>query len=128
MLELPQETLAKVLLGCLGSTSMSQEVSVSYQAVKSKVYKLIDALVEGEKDEAEVQDSMRRWWNLIHPADRPIAQKYLLMVLERSHASLGAISDGLFTCKEFAAVSEPKSDKRLKLQQTVKQAMVSNIV
>ena len=36
---------------------MPQEVSVSYQAVKSKVYKLIDAAVEGEKTEAQVQES-----------------------------------------------------------------------
>jgi hypothetical protein len=67
---------------------MPQEVSISYQAVKSKVYRLIDALVEGSKTESEVQESMRRWWKLIHPADRPVAQKYLLAVLARSHASL----------------------------------------
>ena len=71
---------------------MPQEVSISYQAVKSKVYKLIDALVEGDKTEAEVQESMRRWWNLIHPADRPVAQKYLLMVVRKSNASLGAMT------------------------------------
>ena len=66
---------------------MPQEVSVSYQAIKSKVYRLIDALVVGEKNEAEVQESVRRWWTLIHPADRRIAQKYLQMVLERSSSS-----------------------------------------
>ena len=31
---------------------MPQEISVSYQAIKSKVYRLIDALVVGEKTEA----------------------------------------------------------------------------
>ena len=62
---------------------MPQEISISYQAVKSKVYKLVDAMVEGEKTPTEVQESMRRWWSLIHPADRPVAQKYMLMVLER---------------------------------------------
>jgi len=41
---------------------MGQEISVSYQAVKSKVYKLIDALVEGSKTPAEVQLSIQRWW------------------------------------------------------------------
>jgi chaperonin GroEL (HSP60 family) len=56
---------------------MPQEVSVSYQAIKSKVYRLIDTLVVGEKSEVEVQESIRRWWELIHPTDRPIAQKYL---------------------------------------------------
>ena len=37
---------------------MGQEVSVSYQAVKSRVYRLIDSLVEGAKTEQEVQESM----------------------------------------------------------------------
>jgi hypothetical protein len=74
---------------------MPQEISVSYQAVKSKVYRLIDALVVGEKNEAEIQESIRRWWSLIHPADRPVAQKYLLAVLGTSAAALEAISDGL---------------------------------
>jgi hypothetical protein len=74
---------------------MPQEISVSYQAIKSKVYRLIDALVIGEKTEAEVQDSIRRWWDLIHPADRPIAQKYLMAVLVRSGSALDAISEGL---------------------------------
>jgi len=43
----------------------------------------------GEKSEVEVQESIRRWWELIHPADRPIAQKYLLIVLARSFQALG---------------------------------------
>lgn len=74
---------------------MPQEISVSYQAIKSKVYRLIDALVVGEKNEGEVQESIRRWWDLIHPADRPVAQKYLLMVLGRSASALDAVGDGL---------------------------------
>ena len=76
---------------------MPQEISVSYQAIKSKVYRLIDSLVVGEKSEAEVQESVRRWWALIHPADRPIAQKYLLMVLGRSATALEAMGDALLT-------------------------------
>jgi hypothetical protein len=76
---------------------MPQEISVSYQAIKSKVYRLIDALVVGEKNEAEVQESIRRWWDLIHPADRPVAQKYLLMVLGRSASALDALGDGLLS-------------------------------
>jgi hypothetical protein len=76
---------------------MPQEISVSYQAIKSKVYRLIDALVVGEKSEAEVQESVRRWWSLIHPADRPIAQKYLLMVLGRSNDALDAMGAELLS-------------------------------
>jgi hypothetical protein len=76
---------------------MPQEISVSYQAIKSKVYRLIDALVVGEKSEAEVQESVRRWWSLIHPADRPIAQKYLLMVLGRSNSALDAMGSELIS-------------------------------
>lgn len=76
---------------------MPQEISVSYQAIKSKVYRLIDALVVGEKSEAEVQESVRRWWSLIHPADRPIAQKYLLMVLGRSNDALNAMGAELLS-------------------------------
>jgi hypothetical protein len=94
---------------------MPQEISISYQAVKSKVYKLIDALVEGSKTESEVQESVRRWWQLIHPADRPVAQKYLLMVLGRSSSSLGAITEGLVTFKEFKPISEIREQKVPKL-------------
>ena len=72
---------------------MPQEISVSYLAIKNKVYKLVDAVVAGEKSEADVQDSVRRWWSLIHPADRPIAKKYLLTVLGRSMSALEAIAD-----------------------------------
>ncbi len=89
---------------------MPQEISVSYQAIKSKVYRLIDALVVGEKTEAEVQESIRRWWDLIHPADRPVAQKYLITVLGLSASALGAIGDGLTTTAEVEA-----STKRMKL-------------
>ena len=71
---------------------MPQEISVSYQAIKSKVYKLIDAAVEGEKSEQQIRESMQRWWKLVHPADRAVAQKYLLRVLERSHASLNSMT------------------------------------
>src|SRR5579859_1354814 len=75
--------------------SMNQEISISYRAVKSKIYKLIDALVEGEKSEAEVQESIRRWWKMVRPDDRRVAEKYLAMVLNKSNASLLAIRDGI---------------------------------
>ena len=71
---------------------MPQEISVSYQAVKSKVHKLMDAAVEGEKTNQQIVESIERWWKLIHPADRAVAQKYLQQVLEKSHASLNAMA------------------------------------
>jgi hypothetical protein len=107
---------------------MPQEVSISYQAVKSKVYKLIDAMVTGTKTESQVQESMRRWWKLIHPADRPVAQKYLLAVLERSHASLGAMADGLCSFKEFEAVRESSSEKPPKMHPVPHQSQFSSPV
>lgn len=76
---------------------MPQEISVSYQAVKSKVHKLMDAAVEGEKTSQQIMESMERWWKLIHPADRVVAQKYLLQVIEKSHASLSAMAHVLST-------------------------------
>jgi len=106
---------------------MGQEVSVSYQAVKSKVYKLIDALVEDAKNEGDVQESMKRWWKLIHPADRPVARKYLLTILAKSNASLGAITDGLIQFKEFEPVRESHDHKMPKiLSQMTTTNQVSN--
>ena len=93
---------------------MPQEISVSYQAIKSKVYRLIDSLVVGEKNESEVQESIRRWWDLIHPADRQVAQKYLLAVLDRSSSALEAIGDGLCAGGSEPAYSSLPA-KRLKL-------------
>jgi hypothetical protein len=94
---------------------MGQEVSVSYQAVKSKVYKLIDALVEDAKTEGDVQESMKRWWKLIHPADRPVARKYLLTVLAKSNASLEAITEGLVQFKDFETIRDSDVEKLPKL-------------
>ncbi len=108
---------------------MPQEISVSYQAIKSKVYRLIDALVVGEKSEAEVQESVRRWWSLIHPADRPIAQKYLLMVLGRSNSALDAMGTELLSvsgCEPVPArMVEPIPSKRMRLmERTLKENSV----
>jgi len=94
---------------------MPQEISVSYQAIKSKVYRLIDALVTGEKSEADVQESIRRWWCLIHPADRPIAQKYLLMVLDRSTTALEAVGDSLSAAAGGPVPFEQFASKRMKI-------------
>lgn len=108
---------------------MPQEISVSYQAIKSKVYRLIDALVVGEKNEADVQESIQRWWDLIHPADRPVAQKYLLMVLGRSATALDAVEDGLFAAGGTQH-SEPHLEgdhapgKRMRLTERMVERMV----
>ncbi len=100
---------------------MPQEISVSYQAIKSKVYRLIDSLVVGEKTEAEVQESVRRWWALIHPADRPIAQKYLLMVMGRSTTALDAMEVALLSAtapeQVHSAAQSPIAAKRLRLME-----------
>ena len=107
---------------------MPQEISVSYQAIKSKVYRLVDAFVVGEKSEAEVQESIRRWWDLIHPADRQVAQKYLLAVLERSSSALEAIGDGLCSGGSEHLYSSLPS-KRLKLMdRIVKEATVRTAI
>ena len=52
------------------------------------------------------QESIRRWWSLIHPSDRAVAQKYLLMVLEKSNSTLGAIILGLPEAKEVKLVRD----------------------
>jgi hypothetical protein len=88
---------------------MGQEISVSYQAVKSKVYRLIDSLVEDSKTQDEVQESVKRWWKLVHPADRPVARKYLLTVLAKSNATLEAISDGLTDLQDFEIRHTPEN-------------------
>ena len=112
---------------------MPQEISVSYQAIKSKVYRLIDALVVGEKSEAEVQESVRRWWSLIHPADRPIAQKYLLMVLGRSNSALDAMGTELLSVSG-CVTPQPRTEtilpsKRMRLiERTMKENSVRTAI
>ena len=113
---------------------MPQEISVSYQAIKSKVYRLIDALVVGEKNEADVQESIRRWWALIHPADRPVAQKYLLMVLGRSVSALDSMEEALLSVCSTGPVQQPivphqMATKRIRLmERIVKEAGVRSAV
>jgi hypothetical protein len=113
---------------------MPQEISVSYQAIKSKVYRLIDSLVVGEKSESEVQESIRRWWSLIHPADRPIAQKYLLLVLGRSASALDSIGDALLSVSTCEVARPQMADsalpgKRMRLvERMVKESSVRTAV
>ena len=104
---------------------MGQEVSVSYQAVKSRVYRLIDSLVEGAKTEQEVQESMQRWWKLVHPADRPMAKKYLTAVLAKSNATLGAISNGMGEFKEFSPSADIDMSRPGKLRAAAAQSHAS---
>ena len=84
---------------------MPQELSVSYQAVKTKVHRLLDAAVEGAKSEREIEESIARWWCMVQPADRAVAKKYLLTVLERSNATLKAIAVTLPELEGFEARS-----------------------
>jgi hypothetical protein len=113
---------------------MPQEISVSYQAIKSKVYRLIDSLVVGEKSEPEVQESIRRWWALIHPADRPIAQKYLLMVLGRSASALDSMGDAFLSLSSCEVIRPQIADaalpaKRMRLlERMVKETSVRTAV
>jgi hypothetical protein len=113
---------------------MPQEISVSYQAIKSKVYRLIDSLVVGEKNEAEVQESIRRWWALIHPADRPIAEKYLLMVLGRSASALDSMGDALLSVGSSESAHSQLTNtqvvnKRLRLlERVVKESSVRQAI
>ena len=93
---------------------MPQELSVSYQAVKTKVHRLMDAAVEGAKTENDIVECIARWWCLVQPADRAVARKYLLTVLERSNATLQAIAATLselegFAGREIAPESLPQS-------------------
>jgi hypothetical protein len=81
---------------------MPQELSVSYQAVKTKVHRLMDAAVEGAKTESDIVECIARWWCLVQPADRAVARKYLLTVLERSNATLKAIATTLSELEGFA--------------------------
>ena len=104
---------------------MGQEVSVSYQAVKSRVYRLIDSLVEGAKTEQEIQESMQRWWKLVHPTDRPMAKKYLTAVLAKSNATLGAISDGMGEFKEFSPSVDIDMSRPAKLRAAAAQSHAS---
>jgi hypothetical protein len=98
---------------------MAQQISVSYRAIKSRVYRLIDALVVGEKTGAEVQESIRRWWDHIHPADRPIAQKYLLTVLGRSRSALDAIGDSLTSSTACEDTYGPLLSERMKVMERI---------
>jgi hypothetical protein len=88
---------------------MGQELSVSYQAVKTKVHRLMDAVVEGTKTESDVHACIRRWWNLVQPSDRVVARRYLLAVLERSNATVKAISTELPELEGFSTASERPS-------------------
>jgi len=96
--------------------TMPQELSVSYQAVKTKVHRLMDAAVEGTKAESDIHTCIRRWWCLVQPADRAVARRYLLEVLEKSNATLKAISEELSELEGFTSherSSETLPDARL---------------
>ena len=80
---------------------MRYVVSVSYQAVKSRVYRLIDSLAEEGKTTNDVKDSLKQWWNTIHPSDRPVARKYLIAILPEANSGIDAIREGIATLDDF---------------------------
>jgi hypothetical protein len=80
---------------------MRQEVSVSHQAVKSRVSRLIDSIAEEGKTTNNAKDSLKRWWNTLHPNDRPVARKHLLAVLAESDAAIDAIREGIADLEDF---------------------------
>src|SRR5512133_1577545 len=80
---------------------MRYVVSVSYQAVKSRVYRLIDSLAEEGKTTNHVKDSLKQWWNTIHPSDRPVARKYLIAILAEANSGIDAIREGIATLDDF---------------------------
>ena len=80
---------------------MHQEVSVTYQAVKSRVSRLLNSISEEGNSAEHVKDSLKRWWNTLHPTDRPVARKHLLAVLAESDAAIDAIRDGIADLDDF---------------------------
>lgn len=98
-------------MGNFWITIMAQEISISQQAVKGRIYKLIDAMVEGTKTEFEIQESIIRWWGLVHPQDRAMARKYMLDLLQRANASLSAVEEGLMASQNFQEGSGPHMNK-----------------
>ena len=88
---------------------MPQELSVSYQAVKTKVHRLMDAAVEGAKTESEIEECIARWWCLV-TAGRPGGGAQIPMtVLERSNTTLKAIATTLAESKDLPdARSRPR--------------------
>ena len=95
-----------------GASTMPQELSVSYQAVKTKVHRLMDAAVEGTKVESDIHTCIQRWWRLVQPADREVARRYLLEVLERSSATLKAISEELPELEGFTSCDRSPQNVR----------------
>ena len=107
--------------------TMPQELSVSYQAVKTKVHRLMDAAVEGTKAESDIHTCIRRWWCLVQPADRAVARRYLLEVLEKSNATLKAISEELAELEGFTShdrASETLTDARIQSSSTAASSLI----
>lgn len=105
---------------------MPQEISISQQAVKARIYKLIDAYVDGTKTEFEVQESIMRWWSLVHPQDREMARRYVLDLLKRANAGFAAISEGLTASKNFQEAPR-QGDVKLKMP-APRHHSVSNVI
>jgi hypothetical protein len=80
---------------------MGQHLSVSYNAVKRRVNRLIEHANHDGKTPDEARISFVRWWNLLHPIDRPVARKYLIAVLANSDQPVHAILSGFTDLKDL---------------------------
>ena len=98
-------------MGDFWITIMAQEISISQQAVKGRIYKLIDAVVEGTKTEFEIQESIIRWWGLVHPQDRAMARKYMLDLLQRAREGASVLASGWLYPRQ-RATGEPTPGRR----------------
>jgi hypothetical protein len=93
--------LVRFVLALYEGAKMGQDLSVSYNAVKRRVNRLIEHTNQDGKTPEEARISFVRWWNLLHPLDRPIARKYLIAVVANSDQPVEAVLSGFTDLKDL---------------------------